>query len=411
MSEQHVAARGASPQDGSHQNGLIGKCLRFTRAEELRQCGLYPYFRCIDSAQDTEVIVAGHPMLMLGSNSYLGLTNHPRIKERVIEAVRKYGSGCAGSRFLNGTLRIHIELEEALAQFVGKEAALAFSTGFQANLGAIAGLLGKDDAVIIDKTDHASIVDGCRLSYGEMFRYRHNDMADLQRVLEDCQIPGKLIVFDGVFSMEGDIAPLPDIVRLAERFDAAVMSDDAHALGVLGATGAGTGEHFGLAHKIDLIMGTFSKSLASVGGFIAARREVIDYLMHHARSLIFSASLSPANSAAVLGALEVMRDEPERRQHLWENAEFFRTGLKSMGLDTGGSVTPIIPLMVRDNMKTFQLWRALNDAGLFVNAVVPPAVQPSQSLLRLSVMATHTHAQLARALEIIEKACRGVGLI
>ncbi len=410
MADQLDVAYGVDSQ-GNHRNGLIGKCLRFTRAEELRQCGLYPYFRCIDSAQDTEVTVAGQPMLMLGSNSYLGLTNHPRIKERVIEAVRKYGSGCAGSRFLNGTLRIHIELEEALARFVGKESALAFSTGFQANLGAIAGLLGKDDVVIIDKTDHASIVDGCRLSYGEMLRYRHNDVADLERVLEDCQAPGKLIVFDGVFSMEGDIAPLPDIARLAAKFGAAVMSDDAHALGVIGATGAGTGEHFGLTDSIDLIMGTFSKSLASVGGFIAARREVIDYLMHHARPLIFSASLSPANAAAVLGALDVMAAEPERRQHLRENADFFRGGLNSMGLDTGASVTPIIPLMVRDNMKTFELWRALHDKGIFVNAVVPPAVQPSQSLLRLSVMATHTRAQLERALETIQWACRAVGLI
>ena len=411
MSEQHVAARDVSPQDDGQQSSLIRKCLRFTQAEELRQCGLYPYFRCIESAQDTEVIVGGHRMLMLGSNSYLGLTNHPRIKERVIEAVRKYGSGCAGSRFLNGTLRIHTELEEALANFVGKEAALAFSTGFQANLGAIAGLVGKGDAVIIDKTDHASIIDGCRLSYGDKFRYRHNDVADLERVLQNCRAAGKMIVFDGVFSMEGDIAPLPDIVRLAEKYDAVVMSDDAHALGVLGANGGGTGEHFGLTDKVDIIMGTFSKSLASVGGFVAARREVIDYLMHHARPLIFSASLSPANSAAVLGALDVIREEPDRQQRLWDNAEFFRAGLESAGLDMVGSATPIIPLMVRDNMKTFRLWRVLNDAGIFVNAVVPPAVQPSQSLLRLSVMATHTRGQLARALEIIEKACRGVGLI
>ena len=286
MSEQHVAARDVSPQDDGQQSSLIRKCLRFTQAEELRQCGLYPYFRCIESAQDTEVIVGGHRMLMLGSNSYLGLTNHPRIKERVIEAVRKYGSGCAGSRFLNGTLRIHTELEEALANFVGKEAALAFSTGFQANLGAIAGLVGKGDAVIIDKTDHASIIDGCRLSYGDKFRYRHNDVADLERVLQNCRAAGKMIVFDGVFSMEGDIAPLPDIVRLAEKYDAVVMSDDAHALGVLGANGGGTGEHFGLTDKVDIIMGTFSKSLASVGGFVAARREVIHYLMHHARPLI-----------------------------------------------------------------------------------------------------------------------------
>ena len=409
-----MAAHRAAPCGGDAlemRNGLIGKCLRFTKAEELRRAGLYPYFRCIESAQDTEVMVGGRRMLMLGSNNYLGLTNHPLIKERVIAAVREYGSGCAGSRFLNGTLRIHLELEEALAGFVGKEAALAFSTGFQANLGAIAGLLGKEDVVLIDKTDHASIVDGCRLSYGTMLRYRHNDMEDLDRQLESCGARCKLIVFDGVFSMEGDIAPLPDIVRLAQKHDAAVMSDDAHSLGVLGATGAGTGEHFGLTEQIDLVMGTFSKSLASVGGFIAARREVIDYLMHHARALIFSASLSPANAAAALGALDIMRREPERRAALWDNTEVLCRGLRAAGLDTGQSVTPIIPLMVRDNMRTFQLWRMLHDAGIFVNAVVPPAVQPSQSLLRLSVMATHTRAQLTRALETIEKACRAVGLL
>jgi len=411
MTDHSTAARSSETGACRDLNGILGKCFRFTKAEEMRRIGLYPYFRCIESAQDTEVVVGGKRMLMLGSNSYLGLTNHPRIKERIIEAVKKYGSGCAGSRFLNGTLRLHIELEEQLAQFVGKEAALAFSTGFQANLGAIAGLVGKDDAVLIDKTDHASIVDGCRLSYGRMYRYRHNDMADLERLLQTCGAKGKLIVFDGVFSMEGDIAPLPEIVRLAEKYGAAVMADDAHALGVLGPTGAGTAEHFGLTDRVDIIMGTFSKSLASVGGFIAARREVIDYLMHHARSLIFSASLSPANAAAVLGALEVMRAEPERRARLWENTVFLREGLQSMGLDTGPSQTPVIPLMVRDNMLTFKLWRVLHDRGLFVNAVVPPAVAPANSMLRLSVMATHTKEQLTRALETIEKSCRELGLI
>ncbi len=411
MADYYATARGAEGGACQQVNGLLGKCLRFTKADELREVGLYPYFRCIESAQDTEVIVGGHKMLMLGSNSYLGLTNHPKIKERVVKAVRKYGSGCAGSRFLNGTLSLHLELEEELARLVGKESALAFSTGFQANLGAIAGLVGKDDAVVVDKTDHASIVDGCRLAYGRMLRYRHNNTADLERVLSTTDAKGKLIVFDGIFSMEGDIAPLPEIVRLAEKYDAAVMVDDAHALGVVGETGAGTGEHFGLTDRLDLIMGTFSKSLASVGGFIAARREVIDYLMHHARSLIFSASLSPANAAAVLGALEIMRKEPERRARLWQNARFFCEGLRAMGLDTGQSETPIIPLVIRDDLLTFKVWRLLHDRGLFVNAVVPPAVAPANTMLRLSVMATHTKEQLTRALETIEGVCRSVGLI
>jgi len=395
MTDHIAAAREADHGARDQLNGILGKCLRFTKAEEMRRIGLYPYFRCIESAQDTEVVVGGRTMLMLGSNSYLGLTNHPKIKERISQAVQKYGSGCAGSRFLNGTLSLHLELEEELARFVGKEAALAFSTGFQANLGTIAGLVGKDDAVIIDKTDHASIVDGCRL----------------ERILKTCEARGKLVVFDGVFSMEGDIAPLPEIVRLAERYGAAVMSDDAHALGVLGETGAGTSEHFGLTDRVDLIMGTFSKSLASVGGFIAARKEVIDYLMHHARALIFSASLSPANAAAVLGALEIIREEPERRARLWENTTFFREGLRSMGLDTGQSETPVIPLMIRDDMLTFKVWRLLHDRGIFVNAIVPPAVAPANSMLRLSVMATHTKEQLERALETIEGVCRQVGLL
>ncbi len=394
----------------AHKNGLIQKCLLFTEAEKYRRLGLYPYFRCIESPQDTEVTVNGQRMLMLGSNSYLGLTNHPRIKEQVVAAVRKYGTGCAGSRFLNGTLKIHLELEEALAAFVEKESALAFSTGFQANLGAIDALVGKDDGVFIDKTDHASIVDGCRLSSSRMYRYKHNDMSDLERLLEKDEVKNKLIVFDGVFSMEGDIAPLKEIVELGERYNAAIMVDDAHSIGVLGATGAGTGEYFHLTDRIDILMGTFSKSLASVGGFIAARKEVIDYLKHHSRSLIFSASISPANAAAVLGALEVLKEEPQRIQRLWSNTRFFQKGLLAMGADIGQSETPIIPFMVRDNALTFQLWRALKDAGIFVNPVVSPAVLPKHSLLRLSLMATHTQKQLERALEAIEKACRKVGL-
>ncbi|MFA6317188.1 MAG: pyridoxal phosphate-dependent aminotransferase family protein [Elusimicrobiota bacterium] len=390
---------------------LLDKCRRFTRVEELKAVGLYPYFRTIETAQDTEVMVDGRRMLMLGSNSYLGLTNHPKIKERIVAAVREFGSGCAGSRFLNGTLSIHRELEERLARFVGKEAAIAFSTGFQANLGAISSLVAKDEAVVLDKSDHASIVDGCRLSWGRLTRFRHNDMNDLERILKVLDKVGKLVVVDGVFSMEGDVAPLPDIVRLADRHGAAVMVDDAHGLGMLGGTGAGTCEHFGLTDRVDVIMSTFSKSLASVGGFIASDRTTVEFIMHHARPMIFSASVSPANAAAVLGALDIIEAEPERRVQLWANTEFFKDGLKSMGLDTGNSTTPVIPLMVRDDIKTFQLWRALHEQGMFVNAIVPPAVAPASSLLRLSLMATHTRPQLERALEVIGKACRQVGLI
>ncbi|MBI4676313.1 MAG: 8-amino-7-oxononanoate synthase [Elusimicrobia bacterium] len=390
---------------------LLDKCRRFTRVEELKAAGLYPYFRCIETAQDTEVVVEGRRMLMLGSNSYLGLTNHPKIKERIVAAVREFGSGCAGSRFLNGTLSIHRELEDRLAGLVGKEAAIAFSTGFQANLGAISSMVGKDETVVVDKSDHASIVDGCRLSFGRMLRFRHNDMADLERILKGLDSSGKLVVVDGVFSMEGDVAPLPDIVRLCERYGAALMVDDAHGVGVLGETGAGTCEHFGLTDRADLIMGTFSKSLASVGGFIAASREVIEFVMHHARPMIFSASVSPANAAAVLGALDILQDEPERRARLMENTGFFKEGLKSLGLDTGQSATPVIPVMVRDDIRTFKLWRVLHDRGVFVNAIVPPAVAPSGSLLRLSLMATHTRPQLERALDVVGTACRQVGLV
>ena len=411
-SEVTIEPQQVDPSVCKNGKGLMEKCVRFTREADLyRKRGLYPFFRCIESAQDTEVLVDGRPMLMLGSNSYLGLTNHPGIKERVIAAVNKYGTGCGGSRLLNGTLNLHLELEEALAAFVGKESALVFSTGFQTNLGAITGILGKNDAVLIDKTDHASILDGCRLSLGPMLRYRHNDMKDLERLLSRCQQKGKLIVVDGVFSMDGDIAPLPRIIELAGKYDAMVMSDDAHALGVLGETGAGTGEHFGVADDLDIVMGTFSKSLASVGGFIAAQREIIEYVKHQARALIFSASISPANAAAALGALEVMHDEPERRIRLWENTTFFREGLQSIGLDTGHSETPIIPIIIGDDMTTFRIWRTLHDRGIFLNAVISPAVPPNQSLLRLSLMATHTGRQLERALETIEDACRSVGLI
>ncbi len=386
--------------------GIFTKCYNFTKHKELMQIGFYPYFRKIASAQDTEVYVDNKKMLMLGSNSYMGLTNHPKIKEAAIEAIKKYGSGCAGSRFLNGTLDIHIELEEKLADFVKKPKALCYTTGFQANLGAIAGLVSKDDNVIIDKTDHASIIDGTRLSFGKIYKFDHNDMTDLEDTLKRCEKNGKLIIIDGVYSMEGDIANLPEIVRIAKKYQADVMVDDAHSIGVLGEYGCGTASHFGLTNEVGLIMGTFSKSLASIGGFIAGDEAVIDYLKHHSRALIFSASMAPACVAAVLKALEIIISEPERRERLWENTRFMHEGCKRIGFNIGKSETPIIPIIIGDNMKVFQIWRILHDDGIFVNPVVSPAVSPDMALIRVSVMATHTIEQLTKALEILERAAK-----
>jgi 8-amino-7-oxononanoate synthase len=384
------------------QPKLLEKCFQFTKADELCAVGMYPYFRVIDSAQDTEVFIRGKRMLMLGSNSYMGLTNDPRVKAAAIKAVEKYGSGCAGSRFLNGTLDIHIELEEKLAEFVGKEAALCFTTGFQANLGAISALVHKDDVVIIDRFDHASIIDGSRLAFGKTLKFDHNDISDLERVLANCGTNGKLIVVDGVYSMEGDIAPLPAIIELAKKYNAAIMVDDAHAIGVLGEKGNGTAAHFGLTDDVDLIMGTFSKSLASIGGFIAAKREVIQYLKHFARALIFSASMAPPCVAAVLEALDIIINEPERRERLWYNAHYFQSGLQELGYDTGRSQTPVIPVILGDDELVFKMWRMLHEEGVFVNPVVSPAVPPGKALLRLSVMATHTEQQLRFALDRME---------
>jgi 8-amino-7-oxononanoate synthase len=385
------------------QPKLLEKCFQFTKADELMAIGMYPYFRVIDSAQDTEVYIGGKRMLMLGSNSYAGLTNDPRIKAAAIRAIEKYGTGCAGSRFLNGTLDIHIELEEKLAEFVGKEAALCFTTGFQVNLGTISALVNKDDVVIIDRYDHASIIDGSRLAFGRTLKFDHNDISDLERVLANSGTNGKLIVVDGVYSMEGDIAPLPAIVELAKKYNAAIMVDDAHAIGVLGEKGNGTASHFGLTDEVDLIMGTFSKSLASIGGFVAAKREIIQYLKHFARALIFSASMAPACAAAVLTALDIIINEPERRERLWSNAHYLLSGLQQLGYDTGRSETPVIPVILGDNELVFKMWRMLHEEGIFVNPIVSPAVPPGQALLRLSVMATHTEEQLRFALDKIEK--------
>ena len=390
---------------------LFDKCYRFTKAKELMAVGMYPYFRVIESAQDPEVIINGKKMIMVGSNNYLGLTNHPKVKEATIEAVKKYGSGCAGSRFLNGTLDIHIKLEEKLARFIRKEAALVFSTGFQVNLGVISALVGKDDIVIIDKMDHASIIDGCRLSYGEVKKFRHNDMADLERILIENKDRKKLIVVDGVFSMEGDIINLPDVMELAKKYDARVMVDDAHGIGVLGKTGRGTAEHFGLEKEVDLIMGTYSKSLASIGGFISGEEKVIHYIKHFARALIFSASPPPASIAAVSAAVDIIENEPERIEKLWANTRKIHNGFKSLGFEIGPTETPIIPILVGEDLKAFTMAMMLQEEGIFANVAVSPAVANGKALIRTSYMATHTDEHLDRVLNAFEKVGRALGII
>jgi 8-amino-7-oxononanoate synthase len=391
---------------------FFDKCYRYDVAQRVRQAGVYTFFRVVESAQDPEVTIDGRRLIMLGSNNYLGLTNDPRVKEAAIQAIRRYGSGCAGSRFLNGTLDLHVLLEERLADFTRQEAAVTFATGFQVNLGAISCLVGKGDSVYLDKQDHACIIDGARLSFGEVRKFRHNDTSDLRRQMrQDSGARGRLIVVDGVFSMEGDIAPLPEIVAAAREFGAGVMVDDAHGLGVLGPTGRGTSEHFGLEEDVDLIMGTFSKSLASVGGFIAGNATVVDYIKHKARTMIFSAAPPPASVAAALATLDIIEREPERRARLWQNTLFFREGLKSLGLDTGNSETPVVPIVVGEDAVALAMVQRLHEAGVFVNCVISPATPPGRALIRTSLMATHTREQLTRALETIGKIGRQVGLI
>ena len=390
---------------------LFEKCTKFTKAKELMSYGLYPYFRVIESAQDPEVTINNRKMIMVGSNNYLGLTNHPKVKEAAIEAIRKYGSGCAGSRFLNGTLDIHVALEDKLARFMRKEAALVFSTGFQVNLGVISALIGKDDVVIIDKMDHASIIDGCRLSYGDIKKFRHNDMADLERVLQDNKDRGKLIVVDGVFSMEGDIANLPEIVSLGKKYGARIMVDDAHGIGVLGKTGRGTAEHFGLEKEVDLLMGTYSKSLASIGGFIAGDEDIVHYIKHTARSLIFSASPPPASIAAVSAAVDIIENEPERREKLWKNTRKMLKEFKAMGFEVGPSETPIIPILVGESEIAFKFAMLLQEEGVFANVAVSPAVPNGKALIRTSYMATHTDEHLDKVLDAFRKVGRALGLI
>ena len=391
--------------------GLLDKVAQFTTARELQAAGLYPYFRVIESAQENTVQIGGRRVIMLGSNNYLGLTNHPRVKEAAKAAIDKYGTGCAGSRFLNGTLDIHMELEQKLARLVGKEDAIVFSTGMMVNLGVISTLVGRNDTVIVDRTDHASILDGTRLSFGQTRKYRHNDMESLERTLQACETDGKLIVIDGVFSMHGDVADLPAIVRLAEQYDAVVMVDDAHGIGVMGEEGRGTANHFGLTDHVHLIMGTFSKSLASVGGFIASDADTIHFIRHLARSLIFSASMPPASVASVSAAVDVMLEETWRLEHLWRNTRIMLERLHDAGFDTGPSETPIIPARIGDDVKAFQMCQRLFEEGVFVNSVVSPAVEKGDALIRLSLMATHTEDEIHQAMDIMARVGRELGVV
>ena len=390
---------------------LHGKIAQFQVANTLRERGLYPYFRPIESAQDTEVLIDNKRVLMFGSNSYLGLTNHPKIKEASKKAIDKYGTGCAGSRFLNGTLDIHIELENRLATYVGKEATVLFSTGYQVNLGVLSCITGRNDYIILDEYDHACIIDGSRLSFSKVIKYAHNDMDDLQRKLSILPEEAvKVIAVDGIFSMEGDIVKLPQIVKLADQYGANIMIDDAHSLGVIGHNGAGTASHFNLTNDVDLIMGTFSKSLASLGGFIAADRDTIDYIKHRARSLMFSASMPPGSVASVIAALDIIESEPERIQKLWDNTNYAQKLLLEEGFDLGPTESPILPIYVRDNEKTFLVTKQLQAAGVFVNPVVSPAVPSDSSLLRFSLMATHTFDQIDEAVEKLAKVFKEAGV-
>lgn len=387
------------------QKKLHQRIAQFKDADLIRSQGVYPYFRIVESAQDTEVILNGKKVLMFGSNSYLGLTNHPKIKEAAQKAISKYGTGCAGSRFLNGTLDIHIELEEKLARYVNKEAAVLFSTGFQVNLGVLSSITGRTDYLILDEYDHASLIDGSRLSFSRTIKYAHNNMEDLEQKLYNLPADAmKLIAVDGIFSMEGDIVKLPEIVELADKYGVNIMVDDAHSLGVIGYLGAGTASHFGLDDKVDLIMGTFSKSLASLGGFIAGDASTVDFLKHKARSLIFSASMPPSAVASVIAALEIIQSEPERIEQLWANTRYAMQLLHEEGFDTGVTESPIIPVYIRDNYKTFYITKMLQEDGIFVNPVVSPAVPSDSSLIRFSLMATHTFSQIEEAVEKLSKA-------
>ncbi len=393
-------------------NLLQAKLAKYTAPQEAKAAGIYPYFRAISSEQDPEVVIDGRRVLMFGSNCYSGLVNDPRIKEAAIEATRKYGTGCAGSPFLNGTLDLHKKLEARLAEYIGKEDVMIYSTGFGVNLGVVSTLTGREDYILWDEQDHASIIEGRRLSFSQSLKYKHNDMDSLEKQLAKCAPDKvKLIVTDGVFSMEGDVANLPKIVELAKKYDASVMVDEAHGIGVFGEGGRGTCNHFGVTDDVDLIMGTFSKSFASLGGFIATNKEITNYLRHHSRSYIFTASITPASTAAALKALDLMIEEPERQANLWKLTNMALEGFRQAGFEIGNTSTPIIPLFVRDNFKTFAITSDLLEEGIFVNPVVSPAVAPHDTLIRFSLMATHTPEQVAEALEKITKVFRKHGIL
>lgn len=391
---------------------LQAKLAKYDEPQKAKALGIYPYFRAISSEQDTEVIMNGKKVLMFGSNCYSGLVNDKRVHEAAIEAIKKYGTGCAGSPFLNGTLDIHKELEQKLAAYEGKEDAMIYSTGFEVNLGVVSTVTGRDDYILWDEQDHASIIEGRRLSFSNSLKYKHNDMASLETQLKKCDPDRvKLIVTDGVFSMEGDVCKLPDIVDLAHKYKASIMVDEAHGIGVFGEGGRGVCDHFGLKDEVDIIMGTFSKSFASLGGFVATDKIITNYLRHHSRSYIFTASITPASTAAVSKALDIMIAEPERQEHLWDITKFALEGFREMGCEIGHTETPIIPLFIRDNNKTFAITRDLLNEGIFVNPVVSPAVAPNDTLIRFSLMATHTKAQVEIALEKIHKVFRSYGLV
>lgn len=393
------------------QVSLLDKCQNFTRAREVQAAGMYPYFKPLTDSDDTVVTIEGKERLMMGSNNYLGLTHHPKVLSAARAALDRFGSGCTGSRFLNGTLDLHIQLEERLAEFFGKESALVFSTGYQANVGLISCLVGRGDVVLIDKLDHASIVDGAKMAYGDTQRFAHGDFEQLERLLKRHQERGMMIVVDGVYSMEGDIADVPRLLELAQKYGAVLAVDDAHSTGVLGPKGDGTAAHFGRIDEVDIVVGTFSKSLASIGGFVAASESIIHYLKHHSRPLIFSAALPPANTAGVLAALEVLQAEPERRDRLWEVTKRFQNGCRELGFDIGPTETPIIPVLIGTMPDTFAFWRKLFDAGVFTNPVAPPAVPPHQCRLRVSLMATHTNDQIDGALDTFSTFGKEMGVI
>lgn len=390
---------------------IFEKCRAYTAAKEAIESGIYPYFIPLNENEGTEVIFQGKRLIMIGSNNYLGLSTHPKVREAAINAVKRFGTSCTGSRFLNGTLALHEQLETELAEWVGKEAALVFSTGMQTNLGAISSLVGRDDVVILDKEDHASIVDGARLGFGKIERFRHNDLEHLERVLRSIpESSGKLLVVDGLFSMEGDLAPLPEMSKLAKKYNARLMVDDAHGMGVMG-DGRGTAHHFGVTEDVDLIMSTFSKSFASLGGFIAGDEDTIHYIKHTARALIFSASIPPANAAAALAALHVMREEPELSRRVRSIADRMRKGYTELGFNIGNSITPVIPIIIGSDELTFATWKMLFDNGVFVNPVISPAVSPGRQLLRTSYMATHTEEQMDQVMEIFARVGKTVGLL